>query len=734
MTTRFHHNTAQNEANRLFGAGLAAHQEGRLDDAFAAYEQVLGLAPRHFDALHHVGILGYQTCNYELALQFIQAAIEVNPGVSSVYSNLGNIFKAIGEQEAALQSYEQALGLDAGNVDALYNRGNVLQGLKRYEEALASYDQAIALAPGDVESWNNCAVVLQHLKRYEEALGSCNHAITLNPGHAEAFNNRGNILVLLGRADAALGSFEQAIALRPPYIEARVNLGQTLRVLGRLDESMAAYDAALALVPGSADALHGRGNTLRQLKRADEALADFEKAVILKPDSASFRTSLGSMLHELGRFHLALECFDAALGLDPELTVLHNGRGLVLQRLGHFKDALACFDQVLALEPGHLDAMLNRGNVLGDLGRTDDALACYDEVLRVKGETAPLWNNRGNVYESLRRYEDALACFDRAIALSPEYAVAHWNRALLNLQHGRLDEGWRGYEWRWKNEALSVYRQKRDFTQPLWLGQDSLEGKTILLFAEQGLGDTLQFCRYVPLVAARGARVILEVQGALAGLLGKLEGVGELVVHGDPLPPFDFQAPLMTLPLAFGTGLRSIPAPPRYLAADAARLGDWLPRLGAHVRPRVGLVWSGNPHHSNDHNRSVPFAQLARLFELDCQFVSLQKEYRAGDLALLDASGVLRMDEHLKDFSDTAALCELMDLVISVDTSVAHLAGALGKPLWLLLPQVADWRWLTERTDAPWYPSARLFRQSEAGDWEGVFDAVKQALGALPHP
>ena len=731
MTEMTSTHTTTDEANRLFAAGLAAHQQGRLEDAFAQYEAVLQRAPRHFDALHHVGILGYQSGNYALALEFIGAAIEVDAGVSTVYSNLGNILKALGERDSALQSYEQALGLDPENVDALYNRGNVLQTMGRNEDALASYDRAIALAPGDSAAWNNCAVVLLALRRLDQALGACAHAITLDPQHAEAFNNRGNILVELGRGDEALADFDTAMALRPAYIEASINHGNTLRALGRLDEALASYDAALVIDAETAEAHHGRGNALHKLKRSVEALEAYGQAVVFKPDSALFRASLGNLYSELRRPDSALKCFEAALRLDEGMAAAHNGRGLVLQQLKRFDEALASFERSLALDPDYTDALLNRGNALQDLGRIDEALACYDEVLALKGETASIWNNRGNAYESVHCYEEALACFDRAIELKQDYAVAHWNRSLLNLQHGRLDEGWRGYEWRWRNEFLSTYREKRDFTQPLWLGNEALEGKTILLFGEQGLGDTLQFSRYAPLVAARGGRVVLEVQPALASLMGRLEGVHQVVAKGEPLPRFDFQCPLMTLPLAFGTGLASIPAPQRYLGADAAHLARWHPRLGPHLRPRVGLVWSGNADHANDHKRSIPFALLARLFDIDCQFVSLQKDYRKEDVAALDASGVLRMDAHLSDFADTAALCELMDVVISVDTSVAHLAGALGKPLWLLLPQVADWRWLTKRADSPWYPSARLFRQDAAGGWESVMDAVRGALGAL---
>jgi hypothetical protein len=428
----------------------------------------------------------------------------------------------------------------------------------------------------------------------------------------------------------------------------------------------------------------------------------------------------------------ALRCFDLAVAFDATLAPAHNARGLVLQRLKRFEEALAAYRTANEIDPDYMDAMLNQANALQDLGRMDEALAVYDTVLARKGDNPATWNNRGNAYEAMLRYEDALACYDKAIALNPRYAPSHWNRSLLNLHYGNLLEGWRGYEWRWNNDVLNCYAEIRDFTQPVWLGQEPLEGKTILLYAEQGLGDTLQFCRYAPLAKARGARVVLEVQAPLVGLLGSLDGVDQILAKGAPLPDFDYQCPLMSLPLAFGTEIDAIPAPPRYLASDAGRLAQWEARLGPRRRPRVGLAWSGNAQHSNDHNRSLPFHVLARLLDLDCDFVSLQREYRDADRAALDASGILRMETHLNDFADTAALCEQMDLVVSVDTSVAHLAGALGKPLWILLPHVADWRWLTRRADSPWYPAARLFRQPRKSDWDGLIDVVRGALEALP--
>jgi len=714
-----------------FTRGLAAHREERLDDAFFAYEQALRCYDSHFPTLHHLGILAHQTGNHAQALEFFGVALASDPGSAAVYTDLGTVFGVLGEYAAALHSYEQALALDAGAAAALCGRGAVLQRLQRHADALADYDAALALSEADADAWTGRARALHGLGRLQEAIASAERALGLGGGASGAFEARAAAETLLGRHGAAVESYRKAVQAVPDDAVAWRGLCQCLGRLGRFDEALPAHDALIALQPDDAAAHRGLGDVLRALKRNAEAVDSYQQAVILQPGDAQARLGLGYALHELGRAHGALTCFDAAVERTSSNPAAHNGRGLALQALKRHDEALLSLDRALACDPGYLDAMLNRGNVLQDLGRVGEALACYDTVLALRGDAAPIWNNRGNALEAAQRDDEALACYAQAIALDPDYAVAYWNRALLDLQYGRLLRGWEGYEWRWKTEHLTVYRQKRDFAQPLWLGTEDLCDKSILLHAEQGLGDTLQFCRYVPLVAARGARVILEVQRPLVGLLESLGGTVQILAKGDPLPEFDFQCPLMSLPLAFGTEVDTIPAPQRYLAPDAARLAAWQERLGPKTRPRVGLVWSGNMQHANDHNRSIPFAQLAPLLALDCEFYSLQKEYRAADLAALDASVVRRMDAHLNDFADTAALAEQMDLVIAVDTSVAHLSASLGRPVWVMLPHVADWRWLTGREDSPWYPGVRLLRQPKRGDWEGAIANAAAQLASL---
>jgi hypothetical protein len=401
--------------------------------------------------------------------------------------------------------------------------------------------------------------------------------------------------------------------------------------------------------------------------------------------------------------------------------------------MGRQVEALESLERALALRPDHADALNNRGNTLDALDRLEEALASFDQAVLLKPGYAEAWNNRGNTLRRLNRLSDALASADRAVALSPDYADAHWNRGLTLLLGGDLVPGWAEYEWRFTIPSLG--HQPRPFTHgsTRWRGEQDLAGKTILVYAEQGLGDTIQFCRYTSLLAARGARVVLEVQRPLRNLLAGLTGVEDLLTVGEQLPAFDLYCPLLSLPMAFKTDISTIPAPHRYLAADSAGVQLWRGRLAGFrnesISRRVGLVWAGNPNLGQDRHRSIPLESLLCISRPGVQFCSLQKELRAGDREILaEHPEVLHFGDELGDFSDTAALIENLDLVISVDTAVAHLAGALGKPVWILHRVSPDFRWLLGREDSPWYPSARLFRQTRSGEWADVVDELSSAL------
>jgi len=548
------------------------------------------------------------------------------------------------------------------------------------------------------------AVAMQQNGAHADAEEIYREILAVRPMHLDAIQLLGALALQTGRIAEGIELLKKAISINGRHAPLHSNLAYSYNAQRRFSEGLASANRALALQPGLADALNNRGNALAGLDRPAEALASF----------------------------------DRALALQPELAQAWNNRGCVLRDLDRPADAMASCDQAIALQSGYAEAWSNRANALSDLNRPLDAQASYQRALELAPDFADAWNNLGLAFVDSKQHEDALRSYERALALAPDSAEAHWNHALCLLQTGQFEQGWREYEWRWQRHRIKA--SQRGFTQPLWLGDFPLDGRTILLHAEQGLGDTLQFCRYAPLVAAKGAKVILEAPKELMRLLATLDGVAELVEQGQPLPAFDCQAPLLSLPLAFGTGLTSIPSTTPYLFADGIAAKRWTDRLASGDGPalKVGVVWAGGnrPHvaelRKTDARRSMPLDTLKPIFDVpNVRFYSLQKG--PGALQLRERSELARRvtdhTDEFDDFADTAAFVDNLDLVITVDTAVAHLAGALGKPVWIMNRLDTCWRWLLDRTDSPWYPGAKLFRQSELGDWSSVVETVRDALG-----
>jgi tetratricopeptide (TPR) repeat protein len=554
----------------------------------------------------------------------------------------------------------------------------------------------------------------------------CQRALALDPNHADTLHLMGLVSVRANQYDQALEWISRAIRLepKPDYLR---NLGATLLKLGRREEALKAFDKAVQLKPLDADLWSNLGNILVEVERPPDAILSFQHALKLNPRHWDAANKVAQLLYRSDRLEEALACFNLCDELQPNQFPTLQMRTLTLHRLRRFEEALTDNSRALAVRPDDAEALNNRGIILRALKRFDEALANYDRALAVRPDYAEALYNRGIALDELKRFDEALASYDRAIHARPDYVEAHWNEALLRLLTGDFSRGWAKYEWRWKNESPA--KSKRNFAQPLWLGEDAIDGKTVLLYSEQGFGDTIQFCRYVPLLAARGARVMVEVPGPLQELISNLAGATQVISKGNALPDFDYQCPLLSLPLAFGTRLETIPSSTPYLQAPAQASKAWQARLGPKSRPRIGLVWSGNATHKDDHNRSIGLQFLSPLLDIGATFVSLQKDVRDADTAVLrEREDIVHFGDAFKDFSDTAALISNLDLVISVDTSVAHLAGALGKPVWVLLTYLPDWRWLLDRDDSPWYPTARLFRQNDARTWDDVIARVCEAL------
>lgn len=424
-------------------------------------------------------------------------------------------------------------------------------------------------------------------------------------------------------------------------------------------------------------------------------------------------------------FTRAIPLYDQAIAANPAGAEPYYKRANALKDVGRLEEAVASYDQAIERRPDYAYAFCNRGAVQQKLGLLAEAVSSLDKAIALEPTDAVAHYNRALALQDCSRWEEAVASYDRALALNPQFSGAQYNRALTLLFLGDFERGWPSFEWRWDNAERLAIGGARSFQEPLWLGHDSIAGKRLLLHNEAGLGDTLQFCRYAKLAAAQGATVLLQVQPPLAGLLSNLEGVSQVIPAGGTLPPFDYHCPMMSLPLAFNTTLGTVPASRSYLHNDGAKIAQWRQRLGERTRPRVGLVWSGNRNNPLDSHRTIRLADWMPQLPTRFEFFCLQKDIRPEDRVARDSSSLITsFDDEIPDFTNNAALCECMDIVVSVDTSVAHLSAALGQRTWVLLPAVPDWRWMRDREDTPWYPTMKLYRQKATGDWAEVFARI----------
>jgi hypothetical protein len=585
------------------------------------------------------------------------------------------------------------------------------------------------------------ALVLHRQGQLARARPVYEQILSIQPRHVEALHLLGTIEYQTGNAARAVALIGEAVKLDPGNAVAHCNLGSALQALKDFDAALASFDRALSIDPRYADAYYNRGNLLKDLNVLDAALASYDRALALRPLFAAACCNRGAVLQRLGRLDAALASYDRAVAINPDYAEAHRNRAAVLQRLRKFEAALAACERAIALRGDFAEAHCDRSVILYELGRLDEAVQSCNRALALKPDYAAAYSNRGAALHDLGQLAAAVASYEQAIALDGGFAKAHLNMSLTCLLAGDFARGWREHEWRFRTE--SGIGDSRHTARPLWLGEQPIAGKSILLHSERGLGDTIQFCRYARLAAERGATVILEVQGPLKELLSSLDGAAQVLARGEPLPPFDYHCPLLSLPLAFNTTLATIPAQIPYIKSSPAKRLDWRERLGVTGKLRVGLVWSGGfrPNEpefwSVNERRNIPLAKLVTLAHPEVEFLSLQKgaeaETELKDLlaARWDGPPIADWSALLQDFSDTAALIEHLDLVISVDTSTAHLAGAMGKPVWLLNRFDTCWRWLLDRSDSPWYPTLRVYRQERAGDWDGIVHRVGTDLKRL---
>jgi tetratricopeptide (TPR) repeat protein len=634
-------------------------------------------------ALHRAG-------QYPKASKLYAEVLATDPTHADALHLLGLVARQTGDHANAESLIRRAISSDP--TIALYHRdlAQICVLLNKRPEAIQSYSTALTLDPDLPETALQLAKLLVDANDLEAATQIYKHLLARNPDSVEAHFNLGCLQRRRNQLPAAIQSYRKAAALAPRIADIHFNLAVAHFASGQFAEAAQAYIQALTLKPNDAEAHYSLGVTLQEMGNHQAAADSYRRALALKPDYPDALSNLGSAVMDLGDLTTAEQLLRRCIALAPRDTNAHCNLGSILQKQGDTSAAIASFRNALTLDPRHILTLCNLGTLLDLLGEIDSALQCYLAALTVQ----------------------------------PTCAQARFSLSTHLLAAGDLPNGWREYESRWDTRTFRPIR--RTFTQPQWRGED-IRNARIFLYAEQGFGDTLQFVRFVTMVADRAAGVILEVQPQLLRLLQNLHPNVRVIASAAELDPtsFDWQCPLLSLPIALNIDLQTIPVTTPYLQPDPADLKHWRDTL-APTGLRIGLVWCGNPKHTRDAQRSIPLTQLLRLFEgLNATLYSLQKGPAAQQCAGTD---VIDLDPQLKDFADTAAAVANLDLVIAVDTAVAHLAGALGKPIWILIHNAPDWRWLRNRTDSPWYPAARLFRQQSAGDWSKVFEQMKQAL------
>ena len=662
-----------NPTGAQFQKAVALHQRGEFDQARAAYEKLLSQHPQHDGALHCIGLLCSHLGDFQNAISYFKRAISIDPRQEIYQLDFGNVLQSVGRLGEAILAYDAVLGVNPANLSAAFNKGLVYQGLNLHQLAVEAYDRVISL----------------------------------KSDHVEAFYNRGNSKYALGRLSDAIEDFKSAISRNADWVDAHFNLGVLYQARGELEQADLSY----------------------------------REVIRINPHYGQAHYNLGVLNHARGLYDQAIECYHRVLESTPNHTQSIVNQGVAFKELGNLDAALNCFDRAIQLDPRNGEGFFNRALVLKQSGDLDGALGAYDAALSIRFNFPEAWLNKGVVMMEMRLVQDAISCYDQAIAQSAGFHEALENKGSALLTLGRYDPGWKLYESRWHKKRATLAR--RDFGSPLWSGSASLEGKSILLWAEQGLGDTLQFCRYVKAVANLGARVFLEVQAPLVRLLQGLEGADRVFARDSQTLPVDFHCSLMSLPCAFNTTIETIPHSIRYIQPEVAAVLRWQARLGERVRPRVGLVWSGGFRPAQpelwkvNERRNIPLKMFEPFGDLPIDYLSLQK----GQSAELELSTLIEsrwsgpvltnMSDQLTDFAETAGLIEQLDLVISVDTSTAHLAAAMGKPTWILNRYDSCWRWMMDRTDSPWYPSAQLYRQRAPGDWVEVLQRVRKDLASF---
>ncbi len=639
----------------------------------------------------------------------------------------GHALQQQGKVTEAGAIYSEVLEQDPRNAPALHLMGVLAIQTGQLQPGVDLIRQSLAILPGFAPAHDNLGKGLERLGRKDEALASFGRVIALAPGHADGYANRGRVLEGLGRFEEALRDFDKALSLKGEP-ELSLNRGTVLLQLGRFEEALTAFDKAIAMGLTHPIGRFNRGVVLTALGRIEDALVAYDDAIAHHPDHPDAYVNRGLLLEGLNHPEDALASFDQAIAINPDQVEAYLNRGMTLAALGRNSEACAAYDALLVRWPEHAEAYNNRGAVQKSLGAPEKALADFQRAIALKAGDPNLRENRGGILQGLGRFDAALEDYDAALALDPQSERAAFSKATLLLLQGRLAEGWPLYEKRPRRFAVPALEAGKAWREP----QTDLTGKTVLAYDEQGLGDAIQFVRFAAQIEKRGGKAIVMVRPLLVALLENLKPDVEIVPYSDEPPAHDLHAALNSLPYLLNVG-DAVGAASPYLSADPARIAKWKTVIG-DKSTRIGVVWQGKTGGYNDDERSFPLAALAPLAAVPgVRLISLQKGEGEEQLAELPKTMTVEtlgadFDTGADAFLDTAAAMEPLDLIVTCDTAIAHLAGALGKPCWVALKQAPEWRWQLGRDDSPWYAQMKLFRQTAHGDWDSVFTAMAQAL------
>lgn len=666
--------------------------------------KLLAEQPQHPEALALSGTAALVAGRMEEAMTRLQQALALRPDLAMARDNLGIVLARLGRVDEAIAVYREGLRRVPHNAVTHFNLGTAYSKNKAWSDALACYREAVRLQPNYPAAWKQLGLTAAKLSLWPEAETTLRTALRFEPQSAPMQFQLGNALQNQQRPAEAIAHFREAIRIQPNYAEPRINLGSALSRMDQLPEAVQLLREATQLLPTSAEAFCNLGDALSRHDDPAGAEAALRESVRLKPELAEAWLNLGT----------------------------------VLEARRKYEEAVDAFRRSITLRPTFVEALTGLGNSLTKLDRMDEAIASHEQALAVNPRHVGTFINLGETRKRRQEFARAAECFEQALAIDPQCPEAHHQRADLWLLLGDWQRGWDEYEWRWKNKLF----RRPNYAQPPWDG-GPLNGRTLFVGAEQGLGDMLQFARYAEPLRSRGGRIIWQCRKPLRTLLAGCPGIYQLVNEGEPPPPFDVWTSLMSLPRLFGTTVEHVPGRVPYLFADDRLVARWraeLERLdepGSPRRRNVGIVWQGNPQYLHDHQRSVPLRHFGQLAAVPgVRLIGLQKNHGreqlaecAGQFPVVDLAE--RLDVESAPFCDTAAVLANLDLVVTSDTALAHLAGAMGVRVWLATSAVPDWRWLLDRDDSPWYPTMRLFRQRRPGDWADVFARMASELDKM---